>query len=35
MARFCIATGLAPSVFWDLTLEEYEYFVRELNRRKA
>jgi hypothetical protein len=34
MAKFCVATGLAPKDFWQLTFEEYGAMIEELNRRK-
>lgn len=27
MAEFCLATGMSPSVFWGLTMEEYNAFL--------
>jgi hypothetical protein len=30
MARFCLATGIAPSEYKDLTLEEVRAFVKEI-----
>jgi hypothetical protein len=34
MAKFCLATGISPREFWELTFEEYNAMVEELNRRK-
>jgi hypothetical protein len=34
MAQFCVATGYTPEQFWNLTLEDYDAMVKELNRRK-
>jgi hypothetical protein len=34
MAQFCVATGLSPKEFWELTFEEYSAMIEELNRRK-
>lgn len=33
MAEFCLATGLAPSVYWGLTQDEYEAFVKVNKKR--
>lgn len=34
-ASFCLATGIAPSEYDNLTQYEIEAFVREANRRAA
>jgi hypothetical protein len=33
MARFCLATGFSPEVFWALTFEEYFAFIEALEER--
>jgi hypothetical protein len=33
MAKFCVQTGYTPEQFWELTYEEYNAMVEELNRR--
>jgi len=35
MADFCIATGIPPETFWELTKEEYDALIRAHNRRNA
>lgn len=34
MAQFCLVTGLPPSVYWSLKVEEYEAIVRVHNRNQ-
>lgn len=33
MARFCLATGLTPEIYWKLSLEEYQAFINALEER--
>jgi len=33
MAKFCVAMGYTPEQFYNLTMEEYNAIVVELNRR--
>jgi hypothetical protein len=35
MARFCLATGYTPEVFWNLTLEELSAFMDALDERNG
>jgi hypothetical protein len=35
MARFCLATGFTPEVFWGLKLEEYQAFIDVLIERDS
>jgi len=34
MAKFCVAMNYTPEQFWELTFEEVNALVEELNRRK-
>jgi hypothetical protein len=34
MARFCLATGFSPDVYWAMTFEEYFAFTDALEERK-
>jgi hypothetical protein len=33
MARFCLATGFTPEMYWSLTLEELSAFIDALEER--
>jgi hypothetical protein len=35
MARFCLATGFTPAVYWELTLEELTAFMDALEERMS
>jgi hypothetical protein len=35
MARFCLATGFTPEVYWSLTFEELNAFMDALEERNG
>jgi hypothetical protein len=35
MARFCLATGFTPEVYWSLTFEEFTAFMDALEERNG
>jgi hypothetical protein len=33
MARFCLATGFTPEIYWQLSVDEYQAFMLALKER--
>jgi len=33
MARFCLATGFTPEIYWQLSVDEYQAFMNALEER--